>query len=140
MYCYERLRDLREDADLTQKEVGTILNTTQQQYAKYELGVQEIPTHHLIRLAEYYDVSIDYIVGRLDWEDVQLLRVFQHWKPEQKAKIIKNRRKNTLRKTLQGVLSYQHFCPDHLSAAYRGAAVFVIPTIYQPHIGERTLF
>lgn len=90
MYCYERLRDLREDADLTQKEVGTILNTTQQQYAKYELGVQEIPTHHLIRLAEYYDVSIDYIVGRLDWEDVQLLRVFQHWKPEQKVKIIKS--------------------------------------------------
>ena len=84
MYCYERLRDLREDADLTQKEVGTILNTTQQQYAKYELGVQEI------RLAEYYDVSIDYIVGRLDWEDVQLLRVFQHWKPEQKVKILKS--------------------------------------------------
>ena len=34
----------------------------------------------------------------------------------------------------------EHFCPDHLAAAYRGAAVFVIPTIYQPHIGERTLF
>lgn len=38
MYYYERLRDLREDADLTQKEAGAILNTTQQQYAKYELG------------------------------------------------------------------------------------------------------
>ena len=60
MYYYERLRDLREDADLTQKEAGAILNTTQQQYAKYELGVQEIPTHHLLRLAEYYHVSMDY--------------------------------------------------------------------------------
>ena len=47
MYYYRRLRDLREDADLTQKEVGLLLHTTQQQYAKYESGVQEIPVHHL---------------------------------------------------------------------------------------------
>lgn len=93
MYCYERLRDLREDADLTQKEVGALLKTTQQQYAKYELGVQEIPTHHLIRLAEYYDVSVDYIVGRSEWEDVQLLRVFRHWTSEQKTKILRSNSK-----------------------------------------------
>ena len=88
MYCYERLRDLREDADLTQKEVGTILNTTQQQYAKYELGVQEIPTHHLIRLADYYAVSLDYIVGRADWDDVQISSLVHQWNSEKKKKFL----------------------------------------------------
>lgn len=74
MYYYGRLRDLREDADLTQKEAGAILNTTQQQYAKYELGVQEIPVHHLITLADYYDVSTDYILGREEWSEVEQIR------------------------------------------------------------------
>lgn len=64
MYYYRRLRDLREDADLTQKEVGLLLHTTQQQYAKYESGVQEIPVHHLITLANHYNVSVDYILER----------------------------------------------------------------------------
>lgn len=64
MYYYRRLRDLREDADLTQKEVGLLLHTTQQQYAKYESGVQEIPVHHLITLADQYKVSVDYILER----------------------------------------------------------------------------
>lgn len=90
MYCYERLRDLREDADLTQKDVGALLNTTQQQYAKYELGVQEIPTHHLITLAEHYNVSLDYMTGRADWDDVELFRTVKSWKPEQKSKLIKS--------------------------------------------------
>ena len=63
MYYYRHLRDLREDADLTQKEVG-LLHTTQQQYAKYESGVQEIPVHHLITLANHYNVSVDYILER----------------------------------------------------------------------------
>lgn len=84
MECYTRLRDLREDADLTQKQAGALLNTTQQQYAKYELGVQEIPAHHLITLADYYDVSIDYIVGRVDWDDVQLYRVLKDAASKQK--------------------------------------------------------
>lgn len=74
MYYYGRLRDLREDADMTQKEAGAILNTTQQQYAKYELGVQEIPVHHLITLADYYDVSTDYILGREEWSEVERIR------------------------------------------------------------------
>ena len=74
MYYYGRLRDLRENADLTQTDVGKILNTTQQQYAKYELGVQEIPTHHLITLADYYQVSLDYMVGRAEWADVEQWR------------------------------------------------------------------
>lgn len=64
MYCYPRLRDMREDHDLTQKDVGELLGTTQQQYYKYEKGIQEIPVHHLITLADRYRVSLDYLVGR----------------------------------------------------------------------------
>lgn len=63
MYCYQRIRDLREDCDKTQKEIGALLNTTQQQYAKYEKGIQEIPVHHLITLAEFYHTSTDYLLG-----------------------------------------------------------------------------
>lgn len=62
--CYPRLKDLREDHDCSQKQIGTLLNTTQQQYGKYELGVQEIPTHHLMTLADYYHTSTDYLLGR----------------------------------------------------------------------------
>ncbi len=64
MYHYPRLRDLREDHDLTQTAVGAILGTTQQQYFKYEKGIQEIPVHHLITLADFYHVSIDYLLDR----------------------------------------------------------------------------
>ena len=64
MFCYPRLRDLREDADQTQAAIGRLLHTTQQQYAKYESGIQEIPVHHLITLADYYQVSTDYLLGR----------------------------------------------------------------------------
>ena len=87
MEHYTRLRDLREDADLTQKQAGALLNTTQQQYAKYELGVQEIPTRHLITLANYYNVSIDYIVGRAEWADVQLYRFWNEQGTKEKQQI-----------------------------------------------------
>ena len=60
---YPRLRDLREDARLTQKDIGELLNTTYQQYGKYERGVQEIPAHHLITLAKFYKTSVDYLLG-----------------------------------------------------------------------------
>lgn len=63
MYKYPRLKDLREDKDLTQEFIGSLLNTTQQQYGKYENGVQEIPVHHLITLANYYKTSLDYLLG-----------------------------------------------------------------------------
>lgn len=62
MFTYPRLKDLREDRDLTQTEVANLLNTTQQQYSKYENGVQEIPVHHLITLAKYYKTTLDFIV------------------------------------------------------------------------------
>ncbi len=60
---YQRLRDLREDYDLKQKEIADLLNTTQQQYSKYEQGIRELPTHHLITLAKFYKTSADYILG-----------------------------------------------------------------------------
>lgn len=63
---YRRLRDLREDHDLKQREVAELLQTTQQVYSEYEKGVREIPLHRVIILAKYYGVSIDYIVGLTD--------------------------------------------------------------------------
>lgn len=57
-----RLRDLREDRDLTQKQLADYLNCSQVCYSRYELGQRDIPTDALIRLADFYDVSIDYIL------------------------------------------------------------------------------
>ena len=63
--CYPRIRDLREDRDLTQAEIARLLCTTQQQYAKYEKGIQEIPVRHLLTLTDFYQVSTDYLLGRV---------------------------------------------------------------------------
>lgn len=63
---YERLRDLREDNDLTQAQVAKVLNTTQQVYSRYEMGINEVPLHHLITLSKFYKVSTDYILGLSD--------------------------------------------------------------------------
>lgn len=63
---YPRLRDLREDKDLTQKQVGIIVGMSQTGYSQYELGNNDIPTHVLITLSEYYHVSVDYILGLTD--------------------------------------------------------------------------
>ncbi len=57
------LRDLREDADLTQTQVAEILGTSQTMYARYERGANEMPIHHLITLSRYYQVSTDYLLG-----------------------------------------------------------------------------
>ena len=63
MRCYaDILRELREDADLTQSEVAAVLGTTQEVYARYERGVNELPLHHLQTLCRYYHVSADYIL------------------------------------------------------------------------------
>ena len=63
MFIYSRLKDLRENNDLVQKEVAEILKTTQRQYSRWERGDNEIPFHHVITLARYYRCSIDYIAG-----------------------------------------------------------------------------
>lgn len=61
-----RLRDLREDADLTQNQVAHYLNMSQTGYSKYETGENDIPTHVLISLADFYHTSVDYLLDRTD--------------------------------------------------------------------------
>ena len=66
MAHYPRLKDLREDRDLKQKDIAKLLFITQQQYSLYEKGYREIPTTALIALAEFYNASVDYILGLTD--------------------------------------------------------------------------
>ena len=61
-YC-KIIRDLREDADMTQEQVAAVLGTSQTMYARYERGANEMPIHHLITLCRLYHVSADYILG-----------------------------------------------------------------------------
>ena len=63
---YQRLRDLREDRDLAQKEIGALLGIDQRVYSTYETGKREIPLHLLVKLADYYHTSTDYLLGRTD--------------------------------------------------------------------------
>ena len=63
---YQRIRDLREDSDLKQEEIAAVLGTTQKQYSRWERGEYEIPMHKAIALAQYYNVSMDYICGLTD--------------------------------------------------------------------------
>lgn len=64
MRQYQSIRDLREDSDLYQKDMAKILNCSQQTYSDYERGKVDIPTEVLIHLADYYDTTTDYILGR----------------------------------------------------------------------------
>ena len=61
---FQRLKDLREDRDLLQKDVAEILGITQTVYSRYERGFQTIPVIHLLKLADFYDTTTDYILGR----------------------------------------------------------------------------
>ena len=63
---FKRIRDLREDHDMLQKDIAKILDISQQYYSEYESGKRTIPIIHLINLAKYYNTSIDYIVGLSD--------------------------------------------------------------------------
>ena len=60
---YQRIKDLREDRDLKQRQLAEYLNCSQQVYSNYELGQRDIPTDVLIRLSEFYNVSVDYLLG-----------------------------------------------------------------------------
>lgn len=64
MFVYRRVRDLREDHDKTQKEIATMLNMQLTVYQRYERGERELPLWAAIRLADYYRVTLDYLVGR----------------------------------------------------------------------------
>ena len=66
MEYYERLRDLREDRDLTQADIAAILETTQEQISKYETGKQMMGIDKYIKLAKFYNVSLDYLTGVID--------------------------------------------------------------------------
>ena len=63
---YRRIRDMREDADLLQKDIAQYLRCTQVCYSHYELGKRDIPTEVLSRLADFYGTSTDYLLGRTD--------------------------------------------------------------------------
>ena len=63
---YKRIRDLREDKDMSQKQIAEILGMSQTGYSKYETGENDIPTHVLIQLADFYQTSVDYLLGRTD--------------------------------------------------------------------------
>ena len=64
MACYRRIRELREDHDLTQRQLAAILYMPQPQYFRYERGYRDIPSDVLIALADLYQTSTDYILGR----------------------------------------------------------------------------
>ncbi|MBQ3551324.1 MAG: helix-turn-helix transcriptional regulator [Clostridia bacterium] len=68
---FRRIRDLREDNDLTQKQVARQLNCSQQVYSNYELGQRDIPTDILIKLSKIYNVSADYILELSDNPNMQ---------------------------------------------------------------------
>lgn len=66
MYFYQRLKDTREDLDKKQEDIALVLHITRQQYQLYECGKREMPMHHFITLANYYNVSLDYLAGLID--------------------------------------------------------------------------
>ena len=63
---YRRLRDLREDNDLTQQKLAEMTGMSQTGYSKYETGENDLPTQVLIKLADFYDTSVDYLLNRTD--------------------------------------------------------------------------
>ena len=63
---YKRIRDLREDRDMNQTQVARILGMSQTGYSKYETGENDIPTSILVKLGDFYDVSVDYILNRTE--------------------------------------------------------------------------
>lgn len=66
MYIYQRLKDIREDSDKKQEDIASVLNITRQQYQLYESGKREMPMHHFVALAKYYNVSLDYLAGIIE--------------------------------------------------------------------------
>ena len=67
---FQRIQDLRTDSDLSQKQISDILHISQRSYSHYETGSRNIPVEMLIRLANYYDISVDYLVGRTDKKEM----------------------------------------------------------------------
>lgn len=70
MQYYERIKGLREDVDKSQKEIAEVIQTSQSYYAQYENGKRPIPFDRIMILADYYNVSIDWIAGRTDKREI----------------------------------------------------------------------
>lgn len=98
MAFYQRLRDLKEDSDMTQKQVADIIGVSINHYGKYERGETDIPFEKAIILAEYYNVSLDYLAGRtnnqkgiysptLTAEEEQFLEIFRELTERNKGKL-----------------------------------------------------
>lgn len=99
MYYYQRLRDLREDSDKTQKDIAEYLGIIPGQYQRYESGKREIPYHMVIKLARYYKVSMDYISGltndkmgltksALSYDETKLIKKYRGLSLENKGRIL----------------------------------------------------
>ena len=99
MENYQRLKDLREDEDMKQWQIAEILGMKQEQYQRYESGKRETPINILIKLANYYDISLDYIAGRtndkgglhsmqIDQDEKKLLALFRRLNRQQKNIIL----------------------------------------------------
>ena len=99
MQIYQRLRDLREDMDKTQKDIADYLGIHQVQYQRYESEKREIPFHMVIKLSRYYNVSIDYIAGltnnkcgltasTLTKDETALIENFRKLEPIDKGRIL----------------------------------------------------
>ena len=97
MAYYHRLKDLRDDKDLNQTEVGKIIGTSGNYYGDYENGKRDIPTERMITLAKYYKVSMDYITGltndkgglhKNSKEEQELLNLFNKLTKEEKNRIL----------------------------------------------------
>ena len=67
---FQRIQDLRTDADMSQKQLSEILHISQRSYSHYETGSRNIPVEMLISEAQYYDISVDYLVGRTDKKEM----------------------------------------------------------------------
>ncbi|MBR1607355.1 MAG: helix-turn-helix transcriptional regulator [Clostridia bacterium] len=67
---FQRIRDMREDSDLSQKQIAAFLGIAQTVYSRYERGYQTIPLEHLIALADYYHVSLDFMTGRTQNKEI----------------------------------------------------------------------
>lgn len=66
MAKYQRIRDMREDTDLSQAKLGELLHISQRSYSHFETGTRSLPVDVLIKLADFYDVSVDYLLERTD--------------------------------------------------------------------------
>lgn len=96
---YQRIRDLKEDSDIKQKDVAQIIGMSEKQYARYERGETDIPLEKAINLANFYKVSLDYIAGRtndkrgfnksdLPTSEVELLKKFRSLSVERQSRIL----------------------------------------------------